>query len=563
MRRGDIPVDQQIRFEPATGDAFVPAHTLELYTTLLNDPRARLVAGFSLSRPPWVTLVVAAALIGTFAWQLQADRLTSAVLIDQGAKSLPHQVELGQWWRLLTASLLHAGWTHLIPNVVYVLYVGWNVESLLGRTGTLLVMVGSAVASMALSSIATPLPTVGASGVTFGLFGAAVALGWRYGAWLPRRTASRFGWSVFPFVVYFLAFGAMWSDWVDNFCHLGGLIAGGLLGLTLPSAHIETEEESWRAPARVGAAVGIVVLAGILMPAAWGLELLGTVQPADEPTVFPQAGYAVRPPRTWIAEQADGAPSWRSPTGCARMTTSAWTEEHEPPSKASVRAVWVAALERGGAVVSPRELALKPRLPEELTGCFTLEADLVVDGVLLRSLELGCVRGTHVTTVQFVHPLEHWQAYARVRTRTLATLELREPSSLGRARDVAEAEPDSGAKLALAATLARLGEREEAEALLAELEVAEPDAPEVLYWRLWLELHLGSGRALAADREEMADRMVLLEPDDLPFVALAFDVFLQRGELVRAREILDHMRSRWPDRSLTKDRIARMAAAGG
>ncbi|MCO4768457.1 MAG: rhomboid family intramembrane serine protease [Deltaproteobacteria bacterium] len=496
-----------------------------------------------------------------FAWQLRAGTLTSAVLIEQGAKSLPHQVELGQWWRLVTASALHAGWTHLIPNLLYVLYVGWNVESLLGRTGTLLVVVGSAVASMIVSSVATPLPTVGASGVTFGLFGAAVALGWRYGEWLPPRTAARFGWSVFPFVVYFLAFGAMWSDWVDNFCHLGGLMAGGALGMTLPSAHVETPAESWRAPMRAAAAAGVLFGAGVLMPAAWGLDFIGTVSPGD-PVEFPQAGYRLAPPRTWISEQADGAPSWRSPTGAARLTSSAWVEEHEPPSRASVKAAWVASLERGGAVVSPRDMALAPRMPESLEGCFTMEADLVVDGDLLRSLDLGCVRGAHVTTLQFVHPIEHWGAYKRVRQRAFTSLSLTETDAVRQARS-ALVEGDNSSRLALAATLARLGQREEAEGLLAELEVSEPDASEVLYWRLWLELHLGEGRALAADREQMAERMLLLEPDDLPFVALAFDVLLQRQRLERAREVLDHMRSRWPDRSLTKDRIARMAAAGG
>jgi len=551
-----------VRFAPVTADAFVLAGSLELYTTLLDDRQARFMAGFSLRSPPWVTLAAASLLVVAFAWQLQSAPLTSAVLIAQGAKSLPHQVELGQWWRLVTASGLHAGWSHLIPNLLYVLYVGWNVESLLGRSGTLLVIVGSAVTSMAVSSIATPLPTVGASGVTFGLFGAAVALGWRYGAWLPRRTAARFGWSVFPFVIYFLAFGAMWSDWVDNFCHLGGLVAGGLLGLVLPSAHIEPRGEPWPGFARTGASLGLLALAGILLPAAWQLDLIGTVIPARTPSEFPQAGYAVSPPRTWIAEQADGAPSWRSPAGAARLTTSAWTEEHQPPTRDSVRAAWLAALERGGAVVAPRPLALAPRMPEPLAGCFSLEADLVVDGDLLRSLDVGCVRGTHVTSVQFVHPLEHWAAYKRVRQRTLSTLQLTEPASLTRARAAAKAD-DSSSRLVLAATLARLGRREEAEALLARLDVQEPDAPEVLYWRLWLELHLGDGRALAADRELMAERMLLLEPDHLPFVALAFDVFLHRQRMERAREVLDHMRSRWPERSPTKDRIARMAAAGG
>lgn len=538
------------------------ADSLELYTALLDDDQGRFMAGFGERRTPWVTLTVVATLLCVFWWQLSAGTLTSAVLIEQGAKSLPHQVELGQWWRLMTASGLHAGWTHLIPNVLYVLYVGWNVESLLGRSGTLLLMVASAIASMALSSIATPLPTVGASGVTFGLFGAAVALGWRYGPWLPHRMAARFGWSVFPFVIYFLAFGALWSDWVDNFCHLGGLIAGGALGLTLPSAHIETKTDSWIAPAKTAAAAGLLLFAAVLLPAAWQLNLIGTVVPSPQPTSFDQAGYALSPPRTWVAEQADGAPSWRSPTGAARVTSSAWIEEHEPPSRAEVKAVWVASLERSGAVVSPRTMALAPRMPEHLGRCFTLEADLVVDGAVLRSLDVGCIRGTHVTSLQFVHPIEHWPAYKRIRQRTLETLVLTEPTALRRARAAADG-TDSSSLLVLAASLGRMGQREEAESLLARLEVLEPDAPEVLYWRLWMELHLGEGRALAADREQMTERMLLLEPDDLPFVAMAFDVFLQRQKLERAREVLDHMRSRWPDRSLTKDRIARMAATGG
>ena len=559
VRAGEVPPDAEIRFEPATGDHFVLASSLELYRGLLGDDQARFVARFTLRRPPWVTLATAALLVVAFGWQLRSGDLSSAGLVEQGAKSLPHQVELGQWWRLLSAPLLHAGWTHLVPNLLYVLYVGWNVESLLGRSGTLLVMVTSAVVSMAVSSVATPLPTVGASGVTFGLFGAAVALGWRYGAWLPQVVARRFGWSVFPFVVYFLAFGALWSEWVDNFCHLGGLLAGGALGMVLPSSHVETDAEGWHGPARVGAALGVVLFAGLLLPAAWGLDLIGTVKPAEEEARFPQAGYALRPPRTWSRTPADGAPSWVSPTGAARLTASAWIEEHEPPQRAEVRAVWVATMERGGAAVAPRPLALVPRLPTELKGCFTLEADLVVDGQLLRSLDVGCVRGTHVTHVQFVHPLEHWDAYRRVREATLATLRLTEPTAVRRAREQMTSS-DSSSALVLAASLARLGQREEAEELLSELEVREPDAPEVLYWRLWIELHLGDGRALAADREEMAERMLLLEPDDLPFVALAFDVFLHRGRADRAREVLEHMQRRWPDRSPTKDRIARMAA---
>ena len=565
VRRGHIPPEALVRLPAATGDDFVPAGSLDLVHGLLNDDRSRFIARFTFRRPAVTTLVTVTLLMVLYAWQVApGERLSGATLVAQGAKSLPHQVELGQWWRLLTASLLHAGWSHIIPNVLYVLYVGWNVESLLGRSGTLLVIVGSAIGSMVVSSVATPLPTVGASGITFGLFGAAMALGWRYGAWLPELARKRFGWSIFPFIVYFLLFGAIWSEFVDNFCHLGGLAVGATLGLTLPSAHVERGDRLGRHLVRVGIAAGLVGLVGVILPAAWELGLIGTVRPSAEPVPFPQAGYALHPPRTWAMAEADGAPSWRSHTGAARVTTTAWMEEHEPPSRAEVEAVWVAELERSGAVVLPRRMALAPRLPRTLRRCFSLEMDLVVEGRPLRALNLGCVRGVHVTTVQFVHPLDHWRAYHPVRQAVIESLTLSRPSSLLRAIRRAPEKPssDPSSALVLAAEYARLGQREEAESLLAELEVLEPDAPEILYWRLWTELHLGEGRALASDREQMAERLLLLEPDSLPHVALVFDVLLHRQELSRSREVLDHMRSRWPDRSPTLDRIARIAAAG-
>ena len=566
VRRGVVPRHAQVRFPPATGTEFVSADSMEIFQDLIDDQQGRFMARFTFRQPAWVTLATVSLLLVVYAWQLATgDSLSGAVLVEQGAKSLPHQVELGQWWRLLTASLLHAGWSHIIPNLLYVLYVGWNVESLLGRTGTLLVIVASAIGSMIVSSVATPLPTVGASGITFGLFGAALALGWRYGTWMPETARKRFGWSIFPFIVYFLLFGAIWSDFVDNFCHLGGLAVGATLGLTLPSSHVETIDMTARRLTRAGASVALVFITTVGLPAASELGLIGTVLPAADPAPFPQAGYAIHPPRTWDVAEADGAPSWRSLTGAARVTTTAWMEEHEPASRPEVEAVWVAELERSGAIVLPRRMALAPRLPADLGRCFTLEMDLGVEGQPLRALNLGCVRGVHVTTLQFVHPLEHWRTYGPVRQAIIESLDLFDTTSLTRAREraPAEASSDPASALVLASELARLGQRDQAELLLAELEVLEPDAPELLYWRLWTELHLGEGRALASDREQMAERLLLLEPDSLPHVALAFDVFLHRAELGRAREVLDHMRSRWPDRSPTLDRIARMAAAGG
>ena len=157
---------------------------------------------WELRRIPWATVGTALLLVVVHVWQVSdSEELSGAALVRQGARSLPHQLELGEWWRLLSAPLLHAGTFHL---VAYLLYVGWLAEAALGASGLLLLWTACALGSMAASSVFTPLPAVGASGVAFGLLGALVALGWRFPERVPPRVRRAFGWPVLGFVAWFL-----------------------------------------------------------------------------------------------------------------------------------------------------------------------------------------------------------------------------------------------------------------------------------------------------------------------------------------------------------------------
>src|SRR5262245_20663391 len=69
-----------------------------------------------------------------------------------------------EYWRLITYAFLHAGWMHLIGNMIFLWVFGPNVEDRLGRVGFVCFYLAGAVGS-GLSHIATSSdPVIGASG---------------------------------------------------------------------------------------------------------------------------------------------------------------------------------------------------------------------------------------------------------------------------------------------------------------------------------------------------------------------------------------------------------------
>jgi membrane associated rhomboid family serine protease len=575
VRAGRIPPTTEVRFEPVTGDAFVPAVELELYCSLVDDSRTRFQRRFDLRRIPRVTVISAILLALVFVWQTQQSPvLNGAALVRQGAKSMPYQVELGEWWRLLSGSLLHSGWLHLVPNLAFLFYVGWNVETILGTTGMALLLVAAGIGSMALSSVAGDAATVGASGMTFAVFGAAIALGWRYGAWLPHRFRARYGWPMVPFVVYFLVVGMMWPT-VDNFCHVGGLLVGGGMGLTLPSALEEAEGDWPRKGLRLAVAGLLALVVAVAMPIGWQLGLLPAGAPRSEAVFAGEAGYSLRPPAGWEPLGRSGrGPGWRSDTGQAQLTARAWIEELDVPSPEAVRQRWVDELEESASVVprtgpEPVTIGLAP-------GWFTLESDVVAGDQVLRSLRVGVIRGLYVTTLEFLHPVDRYEDYERLRRLVFETVRVEEPravvralealhsGALGDPTEVARAMDAVPARVAgspaeslrLAAELARHGERDRARRVLEALRAAGADEPELGYWELWIDHHLHDGAirdAVARSRE-----LTARQPGSLPAAALGFDVLLAAGERDDAQRVLERMAERWPDRLPTLKRQARL-----
>jgi rhomboid protease GluP len=129
-------------------------------------------------------------------------------------------VQSGEYWRLFSVALVHAGLTHLFFNMFSLLVLGNPVEEALGKARFLVIfflsLLTGSLASIYLDS--TPHVSVGASGAVFGLFGAFIAM---------RKMISEGVRDIYVIIGLNFVFGFILGG-VDWRAHLGGLIGGYL-----------------------------------------------------------------------------------------------------------------------------------------------------------------------------------------------------------------------------------------------------------------------------------------------------------------------------------------------
>jgi membrane associated rhomboid family serine protease len=148
------------------------------------------------------------------------DRFGNLALAATGDGTLVG-VAQGQWYRLLTAAFLHAGWFHLLTNMFALITVGPQLEAALGRTRFLTLYVLAALGGSTLSYLlsAPNQLGVGASGAIFGLFGAFYVVLKRMGGETGQVVA-------LIAINLVITFAVPIIDWR---AHLGGLVTGAVV----------------------------------------------------------------------------------------------------------------------------------------------------------------------------------------------------------------------------------------------------------------------------------------------------------------------------------------------
>ena len=168
---------------------------------------------------------------------------------------------------IFTSMFLHAGWTHLLGNMLFLWIFGDNLEARLGPAKYLAVYLGTGVAATLFFALFQPnsyIPLVGASGAISGVLGC-------YFLWFPKNKVKVFIWIVFFIQIIKLPARVVLGFYlvVDNLfpfilgdnsgvahgAHIGGFVAGLVVVMALraldkepPPAEIDYRREPWKAP---------------------------------------------------------------------------------------------------------------------------------------------------------------------------------------------------------------------------------------------------------------------------------------------------------------------------
>jgi rhomboid protease GluP len=134
-------------------------------------------------------------------------------------------IYLGWYYQLFTSMFVHANIAHIAGNMLFLLIFGLRGEELFSLPEFLLVYFLGGLTGNLLSLWLLPVyvPSVGASGAIFALFGAVAVY--------ARRSVSQsiIGALVYAFFLFFISSG----PGVNIFAHFGGLVAGLLIGYVL------------------------------------------------------------------------------------------------------------------------------------------------------------------------------------------------------------------------------------------------------------------------------------------------------------------------------------------
>jgi membrane associated rhomboid family serine protease len=204
-------------------------------------------------RFPVVTAALIAVNAAVFIFQLTLPQagLTLEGFVNR-AGLIPYEIanrvdvppaDLVPWWAtLVTSMFIHAGWLHILFNMLYLWIFGNNVEALLGRARfvAFYIVCGLGAAfTQVVVDVASTTPVIGASGAVAGVLGAYIV------RWPRARVTTVFVLFVF-FPVVQLPAWVLLGVWfllqaaeglvslgggadVAYFAHIGGFVAGMIL----------------------------------------------------------------------------------------------------------------------------------------------------------------------------------------------------------------------------------------------------------------------------------------------------------------------------------------------
>jgi membrane associated rhomboid family serine protease len=163
----------------------------------------------------------------------------------------PFIVQQHEYWRIVTAGFLHDGLFHILINMMSLYFVGSALEPAIGRVNFGAVYLASLLAGSFGALLFQPqIPTIGASGAIFGIFGALIVVARNRGIPLWQ---SGLGVVLVINLVFSFSFRG-----ISVGGHLGGLVGGLITGMLI----VELAERR-RMPAIALAGCTLVAVASV------------------------------------------------------------------------------------------------------------------------------------------------------------------------------------------------------------------------------------------------------------------------------------------------------------
>lgn len=135
-----------------------------------------------------------------------------------------------EYGRLIWSLFLHADVSHILSNMLLLFFMGVMLEEELGHFRYLVLIFLSGIGSNLLSlfikvTSGNMIPSIGASGIVFGLDGVLLAMVLLWDRRMPTVTLSRV-----VMMILLSLYSGFSGENVDNAAHIGGLLTGFLGG---------------------------------------------------------------------------------------------------------------------------------------------------------------------------------------------------------------------------------------------------------------------------------------------------------------------------------------------
>ncbi len=162
-------------------------------------------------------------------------------------------LQFHQWWRLITAGFLHAGFLHIAFNMWALFDLVGEVEQFYGTSRLIFTYVFSTFTGFLFALYFSGASALGASAACFGLIGIMLAMGVRRNDPISHAVRSFYTrWLVYGIALSFL-------PGISLAAHLGGFAGGFLVGLLggLPGLPNSPREIIWKCLAAIATIVTI------------------------------------------------------------------------------------------------------------------------------------------------------------------------------------------------------------------------------------------------------------------------------------------------------------------